>query len=177
MRIPGALAASIGETGRGTSFGVARRTDGAVTPQQEYGRAALDACARSDLLGGGCDQALEELVLTGEHTYFVLRVVPLDSGAGPAFLHMAFDRSRTNLALACMDIKALGGCIPSVVAVHGPDAFAIPSPTPQLPVQQSPGRHLPRREPPPKRTAAEPLAAPTDESLLQRVLTALQRLG
>lgn len=179
MRIPGALTASIGEMSGRTSLGVTSRTDGPAATPQAYTRAAMDACAGSGLLAG-CDQVLEELVLTGTQSYFVLRVVPLESGAGPAFLHMAFDRSQTNLALACMDIKALGERIAPVIETHGLGASTIQSPGPQ-----PPDWRLPRREPTQnceatqatqKRAPTEPLVTSTDESLLHRLLAALRRL-
>jgi hypothetical protein len=170
MRIPGALAASIGEMGSGTALGVTRGADGPVAAPQAYSRAAMDVCAGSGLLAGR-DQVFEESVLTGAQTYFVLRVVPLHSGAGPAFLYMALDRSQTNLALARMDIKTIGDRIPPVIEMHGLGAATVPSPgTPPT------GMHLPRREPAPTPATAEPPATLTDESLLHRLLAALRRL-
>ncbi|MEY9968180.1 hypothetical protein ABIA33_006260 [Streptacidiphilus sp. MAP12-16] len=181
MRIPGALAVSIGEIRSGATLSAVRRTDEAdqadVVPPA-YSGAAIDMCAGYGAFCGP-GQDLEEFVLTGTQTYFVLRVVPLSSGAGHAFLHIALDRSQTNLALARIDIKTLGERIPLVVETYCLEASANPSPLSPQGAQppQIPGRDLPRREPTRKRTTAQPpMRSTDDDALLHRLVAGLRRL-
>lgn len=170
MRIHGALAASIGELHSRTTVGATRRTDGPVAVPQAYSRAAMDVYTGAGFLPrSGRD--IEEFVVTGSRTYFVLRVVPLSSGAGQGFLSLALDRSQTNLALARMDIRALGDCVPPVVEMHCRGASTLPPPGPE-----PADRPLPRRDPAPPRATVRTLVTPTDASLLHRLLAALRKL-
>jgi hypothetical protein len=90
----------------GASLGAAGRAAQLTETWAGAGSAVMRASM--DTIGVLADeQELEELVISGAQCIHLLRALPRQPGTRQVFLHVVLDRSRANLAMARLDLKAI----------------------------------------------------------------------
>lgn len=200
MRIPGAVAASFGDLGSGRVLGSTSRpaqTGGLLVP---LGKMALGIAmgAVADFGGargnGGAEtsdpganaQAVEEVIITGPRYFCLWQAARLSSGEWHAFIQISLDRSKANLAMARLDLRAVAECLPGAVEYHRRlDASARAPASARVEAEAGPvssppseeGENLPRREPGRQIPGSVPAAAAkqVSELTLRQILWGLRR--
>ncbi|SEM24262.1 hypothetical protein SAMN05414137_12194 [Streptacidiphilus jiangxiensis] len=200
MRIPGAVAAAFGDLGSGRVLGTTSRpaqTGGVPVPLGKValgiamgaiadfaGTTSIDSTAE----GGEAEQAVEEVIITGRRYFCLWQAARMRSGDWHAFIQISLDRTKANLAMARLDLRAVAECLPGAVEYHrrfdldadgpsgGRHARPAPAPEPEPPPLED-GEDLPRRDPGRQIPGAVPPApaAAVSESILRQILWGLKR--
>ncbi|MEY9874717.1 hypothetical protein ABH931_004217 [Streptacidiphilus sp. MAP12-33] len=189
MRIPGAVAAAFGDLGSGRVLGTTSRpaqTGGVPVP---LGKVALGIAMGAVADFGGVDggppengQAVEEVIITGRRYFCLWQAARMRSGEWHAFIQISLDRTKANLAMARLDLRAVAECLPGAVEYHRRSDLTRTGPLPEPPAAPEPspveeGEDLPRRRPGVQIPGAVPAAraAPVAESTLRQILWGLKR--
>jgi hypothetical protein len=103
MRLDGALAVSIVDSGSGMLLG--RAGQGIDIELAAAGMTELVRAKRRTIQALGLPDAIEDILITATSQYHVVR--PLD-GAPEIFVYLVLDTARANLALARIKAKGVG---------------------------------------------------------------------